>query len=121
AVVADVHADAQAAEVVDGKGTVAGCREVIDAQAGQVQLAVAGEETLGADEGAGVVEAAGPRVEFEQANHGKDVERTAIRGEGVRCWAGQRFGDGERFGTTLEAVAGHGALGENDEPCALLR
>src|SRR5262245_40714744 len=41
AVVADRHADAQPAQIMDGKGTVARCGEAIDAKAGQVDLAIA--------------------------------------------------------------------------------
>src|SRR5205814_7390422 len=115
AVEADVHAEAQPAEVVDGERPVARVGEPVGPEARQVNLAVGGDEPARPDERAGVEELAARR-RFEQAEDGPHAAAAALAGGGVRRGAGQRLGGGAGLLPRLEPVAGQGALGEDDEP-----
>ena len=50
AVVADIHADTQPADVVDRERPIARRREAIDAQEGQVNLAISRDDAVRADQ-----------------------------------------------------------------------
>jgi hypothetical protein len=81
-----------------------------------MHLAVDGDEPRGADEGAGVEEAVA--VALEQTENGPGAQLAAVGGDGVAGRAGQRLGMGTGLVLIAEAVAGQGALGEDDQPGA---
>src|SRR5262245_53630852 len=98
---------------MDRERTVARVDEPVDAEEGEVHLAIGADDPGRADEYACVVEAIA--VSFEQAEDGRDTQPRAFALDGAHARAGD--GLGERYGlvATLEAIPGQGAFGEGDE------
>ena len=98
---------------MDREGLIAGCREAIDAEEGEMDLAIGCDDAGRADQGAGIEEMVARN--FEQADDRPNAKLCAIVGKRLGAAAGNRFAVQLGFVQALVAIAGQGALRENDE------
>ena len=111
AIIADVHADPHARNLVDGERPVARVHEHVDAQKRQVHLAIRPDHTLRSDQDAGIEQP--PSVTFQESEDAAAAGARGQAGDLADLGAVDRHGMSEALLTAAEAIARQRALGED--------